>query len=125
MHRFRRTLIGSCLLVAMVTSTAASDQASKDRDQYGGWTGLKFEATGFFRLEKAPDRWWLVTPEGNAYLIHGMDHCGLDVINQPYNREHWRKLRASWRRRRLRFSPAVPFFCRAGRREWSNGRRPW
>jgi hypothetical protein len=62
-----------------------------DRDQYGGWKKRSFEATGFFRLEKAPDRWWLVTPEGNAYLIHGMDHCGLDVVTQPYNLNHWTK----------------------------------
>ncbi|RLD23075.1 MAG: hypothetical protein DRI70_09855, partial [Bacteroidetes bacterium] len=33
-----------------------------ERDQYGGWTGLKFEATGFFHLVKGK-RWWLVTPE--------------------------------------------------------------
>ena len=26
-------------------------------DAYGGNTGRKFKATGFFRLEKAQDRW--------------------------------------------------------------------
>ena len=29
---------------------------TSQRDQYGGWTELKFEATGFFRLEKSTGR---------------------------------------------------------------------
>jgi hypothetical protein len=31
----------------------------------GNGGGRKFEATGFFRVEKADDRWWLIDPEGN------------------------------------------------------------
>ena len=65
------------------------DHSEHDRDQYGGWTARKFEASGYFRLEKGEDRWWLVTPEGNAFLIHGMDHVGLEVITRDYNRSHW------------------------------------
>lgn len=38
--------------------------ASDATDRFGGWTARRFEATGFFRLEKA-DRWWLVTPDGS------------------------------------------------------------
>jgi len=30
-------------------------------DQYGGWTGKRFESTGYFRVEK-DERWWIVTP---------------------------------------------------------------
>jgi len=26
-----------------------------------------FEATGYFRMEK-DERWWMVTPDGNAFL---------------------------------------------------------
>lgn len=66
-----------------------AQESENQLDQYGGWKGKQFEATGFFRLEKDTDRWWMVTPEGNAYLIHGMDHCGLEVISQAYNRDHW------------------------------------
>ena len=55
----------------------------EDRDQFGGWAGLKFEATGFLRLEKTSERRWPVTPEGNAYLIHGMDHCGRRLLAKP------------------------------------------
>jgi len=60
------------------------------RDQYGGWTGLKFEATGFFRIEHA-DRWWFVTPEGNAYLSLGLNHVEPDMMHYPYNARYWAK----------------------------------
>lgn len=40
-----------------------------DLDQYGGWTGLKGEKTGFFHTEQIGNRWWFVTPEGNVYYM--------------------------------------------------------
>lgn len=45
---------------------SSHDQNTDTRDRFGGWTGKRFEPTGFFRVEK-DDRWWLVTPEGNAF----------------------------------------------------------
>ena len=56
-------LLGSKLLPQ---STFAADN-NLARDTYGGDPSLSFDATGFFRLEKT-NRWWLVTPEGNAFL---------------------------------------------------------
>jgi len=36
--------------------------------KYGGWTCRQFDATGFFRTGKADGRWWLIDPEGFAFL---------------------------------------------------------
>jgi len=63
---------------------------SSERDRFGGWTGKKFEPTGFFRAEK-DDRWWLVTPDGNAFLSWGINHLHSDLWNQDYNRDTWKK----------------------------------
>ena len=63
-----------------------SHRDTAERDQYGGWTGKKFEATGFFRVEK-DERWWLVTPEGNAFLSFGINHLHPHLWKQDYNRE--------------------------------------
>jgi hypothetical protein len=41
--------------------------------RYGGWQGLKFDATGYFRVEHTPERWWLVDPEGCAFFSAGVD----------------------------------------------------
>ncbi len=85
------TLIRHASIVAALLLHTAQAADPSERDGFGGWTGKKFKATGFFRLEKGADRWWMVTPEGNAWLIHGMDHVGQDTTSQPYNREHWQK----------------------------------
>jgi hypothetical protein len=57
-------------------------------DRFGGWTGKRFEASGFFRVEK-DERWWLVTPEGNAFLSFGFNHLAPDLWQQDYNRQAW------------------------------------
>ena len=67
-----------------------SHQETAERDQYGGWTGKKFAATGFFRVEK-DERWWLVTPGGNAFLSFGINHLHPHLWKQDYNREAWEK----------------------------------
>lgn len=61
---------------------------NKDRDRYDGCLGISFEKTGFFRLEKA-DRWWLVTPEGNAFLSFGINHMTPSWLQYPENRDFW------------------------------------
>ena len=80
-------LLSAGLLSAMPIHAA---DAASARDRFGGWTGKKFKATGFFRVEK-DERWWLVTPEGNAFLSFGINHLYPDLFQQEYNREAWRK----------------------------------
>ena len=41
-------------------------------DGYGGWLKLKGRKTGFFHTEQIGGRWWLVTPEGNAFFAKGV-----------------------------------------------------
>ena len=60
-------------------------------DQYGGWTGKQFNATGFFRAEHDGNRWWLITPEGNAFISFGINHHHPNWWAQEYNREYWIK----------------------------------
>ena len=41
--------------------------------KYGGWTGKRFEASGFFRTHKQDSIWWLVDPEGYAFFSVGLN----------------------------------------------------
>ena len=41
--------------------------------RYGGFQDLQFGATGFFRTQHDGRRWWLVDPEGYAFLSTGFD----------------------------------------------------
>ncbi|MEM0926063.1 MAG: hypothetical protein AAGJ83_08505, partial [Planctomycetota bacterium] len=68
--------------------SGASERVALDR--FGGWTEKKFEATGFFRVEK-DDRWWFVTPEGHAFLSFGINHLHADLWRQKFNRAAWEK----------------------------------
>lgn len=59
------------------------------RDQYGGCPDIRFQATGFFRLEETDERYWLVTPEGNAFLSFGINHVGTRPMMADYNADFW------------------------------------
>jgi hypothetical protein len=50
------------------------------RDRFGGiLQGPRFQATGFFRTERANGRWRLVTPEGHEFFSLGIDVVSPDV----------------------------------------------
>lgn len=67
---------------------AGAAAAQQPLDRFGGWPGLRFEATGHFRIERK-GRWWLVTPEGNAFLSLSLNHAEPGLMRQSYNRDHW------------------------------------
>lgn len=71
----------------MMNAAQAAGPAG-ELDLFGGWTGKTFKATGFFRVEK-DERWWLVTPEGNAFLSFGVNHLHSGWWKQEYNAKAW------------------------------------
>ena len=77
-------------MVSLVVIPCAVCQAADDLDQYGGLKSIQFEASGFFRVERG-ERWWFVTPDGNAFLSFGLNHANPDYLSQDYNLEHWKK----------------------------------
>ncbi|HEY8422096.1 MAG TPA: beta-galactosidase [Thermoclostridium sp.] len=40
--------------------------------RYGGYTGIKFDATGYFHTHYDGKRWWLVDPDGYAFFSNGV-----------------------------------------------------
>ncbi len=68
---------------SMMSGTAKGFRPT-DLDKYGGWKGKPFKATGFFRVEK-DQRWWIVTPEGNAFLSFGINHLYPDLFKGKHN----------------------------------------
>jgi len=58
-----------------IESLANFDAASEPKhSEYGGRMDITLEATGFFRVEKIGDRWWLIDPEGHPYMAAGMGY---------------------------------------------------
>ena len=68
----------------------AAKPVPPDRNKYGGWiAGPKLKATGFFRVQKYKDKWWLVDPEGRLFWSHGID-CVRSANATPItDREHY------------------------------------
>ena len=54
---------------------------AQETDKYGGFTDIKGEKTGFFHAEQIDGRWWLITPDGNAFYGIGMAHPVTDLHN--------------------------------------------
>jgi len=70
----------------------AANPGPADRNKYGGWTaGPKLKATGFFRVQKYKDKWWLVDPEGRLFWSHGIDCVRSTNATPISDREHYFK----------------------------------
>jgi len=70
---------------------------SEGFDRYGGWTGIKGEATGCFHTQKIGNRWWIITPEGNVFfatVMSGVRFSGIPETGskkRPYKETCLRK----------------------------------
>lgn len=62
------------MALMMSLLAAGSAGAAEQRDRFGGWSGVRGKATGFFHTEKLDGVWWLITPDGNAFLSKGVNH---------------------------------------------------
>jgi hypothetical protein len=63
-------------LEKMSSETALPDEWSR----YGGWKLKRFPSTGYFRVQHDGKRWWMVDPEGYAFLSAGID-CIRDNVD--------------------------------------------
>ena len=63
---------------AMLLGIMLAVQAS-ERTEYGGWTGIKGKATGFFHVQRIGTRWWCIDPSGAVFYAIGTDHVNYNV----------------------------------------------
>lgn len=61
-----------------------------DWDHYGGWNaGPTLARTGFFRVEKYKDKWWLVDPDGKLFFSNGINCVDMREFTATDEREKW------------------------------------
>ncbi len=70
-------LLCSCLVSAGCLAEGPAGAIA--RDSYGGWGNPKFPATGFFQVRERDGTWWLVTPQGNAFLSKGVNNVSFSA----------------------------------------------
>jgi hypothetical protein len=61
-------------LPLLLMASGLSAPAAPAYDVYGGWLQLTGVKTGYFHTQQIQGRWWLVTPEGNAFFSKGVDN---------------------------------------------------
>ena len=62
---------------------AGTNAEPGERDKYGGWKKLHFESTGFFQVAERDGIWWLVTPQGNAFISKGVNNVSFVADRVP------------------------------------------
>ncbi len=86
----RTTAVLGSGIVALGAQGRGFDQDSREEfDRYRGLKSLRFEATGYFRIEKR-ERWWFVTPEGHGWLGFGINHIHPNWLNASYCADVWK-----------------------------------
>lgn len=82
-----RTAAPACLAWVALWWIAglATSTESLALDRYGGCLAVQREATGWFRLEKLAERWFLITPEGRPFISLGVNHCNPADKRNPKN----------------------------------------
>jgi hypothetical protein len=69
-----------------IDKQASSATYPENWSKYGGTKDKKFNATGFFHTHHDGKRWWLVDPEGYAFLSVGVD-CIRDNTSCPIDND--------------------------------------
>ncbi|MGH9666538.1 MAG: beta-agarase [Bryobacteraceae bacterium] len=113
-------------------------------DAHGGWLKLKGTKTGFFHTQEIGGRWWLVTPDGNAFFSKGVDNVSYAPESDsspkpPADPVAWAKSAArqlrdwnfntvgAWSARELystgiAYAPVINIAASVGRDVWLQGR---
>lgn len=60
-------------------AAAPEQEWPADWNRWGGWTGRRLDATGFFRTHYDGRRWWLIDPDGHIFWSTGVDCVRVDT----------------------------------------------
>ncbi len=60
-------------------------------NKYGSWEVNQSTATGFFRVEKKANRWWIIDPEGYPFI-----HKGVAVFRPASSPNQWAALKTKY-----------------------------
>src|SRR5579863_7022425 len=82
------------ILLLLIAASGLSTPAAPAYDPYGGWLQLTGTKTGYFHTQQIDGRWWLVTPDGNAFFSKGVDNVSYRPESSsspkaPGNPEEW------------------------------------
>lgn len=60
-------------------------------NRYKKFEAVVSKATGFFHVAKIDDHWWLIDPEGRAFVSIALNHIDETDLKYPRNLDVWRR----------------------------------
>jgi hypothetical protein len=57
--------------------------ATGENNTYGGWKDVQGEKTGFFHTQEINGTYWLIDPDGYAFISKGVNHVSYTADNAP------------------------------------------
>ena len=70
---FSPQIIVTLILLIAPSFLRADSNGNTVYDSYGGWKGIRGVKTGFFHTQKINGKWWIVSPDGNAFFSKGIN----------------------------------------------------
>ena len=81
---------GICLsLLAAPAALAQAPAVAPPLDRFGGFRPVKLQATGFFRVQKIEERWWLATPDGHPFFSVGVNGIRMNGTATRGGKRHY------------------------------------
>lgn len=71
------------ILCTLLFFTSSCPLTAEEYDTYGGFISIKTRRTGFFRVEKIKNAWWLITPDGHGFFSAGVNHVNPVGFHAP------------------------------------------
>jgi hypothetical protein len=69
---------------ATIDNLKGFEKTNEVLDEYGGNIAIKSSVTGFFRTEKINNRWWVIDPNGNAFIVKAVN--SIRIGSSPNNK---------------------------------------
>lgn len=76
-------MLGLITLFAIVKTCSFGEAITNQYNKYGGWNELKTNQSSFFRVEKIDGVWWIIDPDGHAFISKGVSHISWSADYAP------------------------------------------
>lgn len=76
-------MLSSTIWILATFGVSLLGASESDYDEYGGWSLIKGEKTGYFHTQNIDGVWWVIDPLGNAFISKGVNHISFNADNSP------------------------------------------
>ncbi len=76
-------MLGLVTLATIIEICSFGEADMNQYNKYGGWKELNTNKSDFFRVENINGIWWIIDPEGYAFISKGVNHISWSADHAP------------------------------------------